>query len=51
MLLGNGMSRALLEDYHRQGGGSAVLPLVRQFVFRAHTRRELALEGPVAGGA
>ena len=51
MLLGNGMPGALLEDYHGRGGGSAVLRLVRRFVFRAHTRRELALEGgPVAGG-
>ena len=51
VLLGNGMPRALLEDYHRRRGGSAVLRLVRRFVFRAHTRRELALEGPVNGGA
>ena len=40
-----------LEDCHRRRGGSAVLRLVRRFVFRAHTRRELALEGPVNGGA
>ena len=50
MLLGNGMPRAVLEDYQRRGGGSAVLRLVRRFIFWAHTRRELALEDPVAGG-
>ena len=37
VLLGNGMPRALLEDYHRRGGGTAVLRLVRCFVFgRTH---------------
>ena len=47
-LLGNGMPPALLEDYHKKRGDSAVLRHVRQFVFRAHTRRELSLPDPGA---
>ena len=42
------MPPVMLEDYHKKGGGSAVLRYARKFIFSSATRRELALGNPVA---